>query len=125
MLKATGHESETSSPPTADDRDSRVLACARCRRAITSTNERTAMNGSHEHVFINPDNERFRIGCFANAPGLIRFGPSSIEATWFPGYIWQNELCAGCRSFLGWLYRKGDERFHGLVLDGLVEVGNN
>lgn len=83
------------------------------------------MNGSHEHVFVNPDNERFRIGCFKDATGLLRVGPSSLEYTWFAGYTWQSEVCAGCRDFLGWLYRKGDHRFHGLVLDALVEIDAN
>ena len=103
----------------------RLLACAGCRRVIASTSDRTEMNGSHEHVFANPDGERFRIGCFTNATGLLRVGPSSLDYTWFAGYAWQGELCAGCRGFLGWLYRKGDHRFHGLVLDSLIEIDGN
>ena len=45
-----------------------------------------------------------------------------MEFTWFAGYSWQSELCSSCRAFLGWLYRKGDHRFHGLVLAGLIEI---
>jgi hypothetical protein len=89
---------------------------------ITSTAERIEMDGSHEHVFVNPDNDRFQIGCFNGAPGLLRVGPASMEATWFAGYSWQGEVCGGCRGFLGWLYRKGEHRFHGLILAGLIEV---
>lgn len=100
----------------------RLLACARCRRVIASTADRTEMNGSHEHAFANPDGERFRIGCFSNAAGLLRVGPASLEYTWFAGYSWQSEVCAGCRDFLGWLYRKGEHRFHGLILDALIEI---
>ena len=108
---------------SADDSESpRVLLCAGCRRVITSTADRIDVNGSHEHVFVNPDNERFLIGCFGNATGLRCVGPSSMEFTWFAGYSWQSELCSGCRAFLGWLYRKGDHRFHGLVLAGLIEI---
>ena len=103
----------------------RVLVCANCRRVITSIAHRTEMSGSHEHVFVNPDNLRFRIGCFSDAQGLLRVGPSSLEYTWFAGYGWQSEICAGCRDFIGWLYRKGDHRFHGLVLDALVEIDEN
>lgn len=103
-------------------RDRRVLACARCRRVITSAADRIEVNGSHEHVFANPDGESFRIGCFRNATGLLRVGPSSLEWTWFEGYNWQSEVCAGCREFLGWLYRRGDDRFHGLILGALVEI---
>ena len=119
---------------TVDERGRpRVLACAGCRRVITSDADRIEMNGSHEHTLDNPDGERFRIGCFANASGLLRIGRSSLEATWFAGYSWQSEVCAGCRVFLGWLYRRdgrtasplGDHRFHGLILDGLVEVDEN
>jgi len=111
---------------TVDERGRpRVLACARCSRVITSVADRTEMNGAHEHTFDNPDGERFRIGCFAHASGLLRIGPSSREWTWFTGYSWQSEVCAGCRGFLGWLYRRDDHLFHGLVLDGLVEVDEN
>jgi len=100
----------------------RVLACAQCERVIASTAHRTEVNGSHEHVFVNPDDQRFRIGCFSEAQGLLRMGPASLEYTWFAGYTWQSEVCAGCREFLGWLYRKGDHRFHGLVLAALIEI---
>ncbi len=101
---------------------SRLLACARCRRLIASAADRIEMNGAHQHIFANPDGERFRIGCFGDATGLLRLGPSSLEWTWFAGFTWQSEVCAGCRDFLGWLYRRGDHRFHGLILDALVEI---
>lgn len=100
----------------------RVLACAGCRRAITDTAKRIAKDGSHAHTFVNPDNETFEIGCFSDATGLLRLGPSSMEATWFAGFSWQSEVCGGCRGYLGWLYRRGDERFHGLILAGLIEI---
>jgi hypothetical protein len=110
----------------SEGRDSgRVLLCARCRRLIAKTSDRIEMSGAHEHTFDNPDGYRFRIGCFADATGLLRVGPSSLEYTWFAGYSWQSEICAGCREFLGWLYRSGDHRFHGLVLDSLIEAGEN
>ena len=99
-----------------------MLACAGCRRVITSTSDRIDMNGSHEHVLVNPDDEQFLIGCFESASGLRCIGPSSLEFTWFAGYSWQSEVCGACRSFLGWLYRRADHRFHGLVLDALLEV---
>ncbi len=80
------------------------------------------INGAHEHTFDNPAGERFRIGCFSAASGLLRVGHSTLAWTWFAGYAWQSEVCAGCRVFLGWLYRRGDHRFHGLILAGLVEI---
>ena len=125
MLRAEGGAGEATATYEDGDRDHRVLACARCQRVITSRAERTEMNGAHEHKFVNPDGQGFRIGCFADASGLLRVGPASLEWTWFAGYTWQSEVCAGCRDFLGWLYRKGDHRFHGLVLDGLVEIDEN
>src|SRR5690348_9266450 len=114
----TGFESETATGSAAP----RVLVCAGCRRVITDTAKRIAKDGSHSHVFVNPDNETFEIGCFSEATGLLRLGPSSMEATWFAGFSWQSEVCGGCRGYLGWLYRRGDERFHGLILAGLIEL---
>jgi hypothetical protein len=116
---------ETAAQTAVRDPAPRVLACAACQRVITSTGDRIEVSGSHEHLFVNPDNQCFRIGCFGSASGLLRVGPASLEFTWFPGYAWQSQICAGCRDFLGWLYRKGDHRFHGLVLDALVEVDEN
>jgi hypothetical protein len=121
MLRNAGEDSDASTSTTGNG-SPRLLACTRCERVITSTAERTEMDGSHEHVFVNPENDRFQIGCFNAAPGLLRVGPASMEATWFAGYSWQGEVCGGCRGFLGWLYRKGDHRFHGLILAGLIEV---
>ena len=124
MLRDAGSQSEglrTASPADEQNRR-RLIACAACRRVITSIADRIEVNGSHEHIFVNPDNERFLIGCFENASGLRGIGASSLEATWFSGYAWQSEICADCRSFLGWLYRRGDHRFHGLVLDALTEI---
>ncbi len=64
----------------------------------------------------------FRVGCFSDASGLLKHGPSSSYWTWFPGYTWQVEVCGGCREQLGWLYRSGGHAFHGLILDNLVEI---
>ena len=80
------------------------------------------MNGSHEHVLKNPDGEQFQVGCFADASGLRCVGPTTLEFTWFAGYAWQSQVCASCRTFLGWLYRRGADRFHGLVLAALIEI---
>ena len=124
MLKDAARDPSTQSQ-AGDDGPPRILACANCRRAITSPADRTEIDGSHEHIFVNPDKQEFRIGCFTSATGLLRVGPSTLEYTWFQGYAWQSEICAGCRTFLGWLYRKGDHRFHGLVLDSLIEVDGN
>jgi hypothetical protein len=96
--------------------------CAYCGRAITSWASRIEVNGLHAHSFTNPEGIRYRVGCFADAGGLVVVGPRSSYWTWFPGYSWQIELCRGCREQLGWYYRSPDGVFHGLILDRLVEV---
>ncbi len=122
MLKdgATRTSSQAGTPYA--DGAGRVLACLGCQRAITTTAARIEMGGAHVHSFDNPDGVRFRIGCFADASGLLRVGTPSLEWTWFAGFSWQAEVCAGCRAHLGWLYRAGADRFHGLILDALLEI---
>jgi hypothetical protein len=111
-------------PGAADEEDGgQILACARCQQAITTTAARIEVSGSHTHTFTNPDGYRFVIGCFRDASGLRRFSPQSSEATWFAGYTWQIEACSGCKEQLGWLYRSGQDTFHGLIVDCLIEVG--
>jgi hypothetical protein len=110
-------------PGAADEEDrGKILACARCRRPITTIASRIEVAGSHAHTFTNPDGFVFRVACFREASGLRRVSPQSSEATWFAGYTWQVEVCAGCREQLGWLYRSGEHAFHGLIVDCLIEV---
>jgi hypothetical protein len=87
---------------------------------VTTTAERRTVSGSHEHTFANPHGFVFRIGCFAEATCVPVEDPSTYW-TWFPGYGWQVELCRSCGQHLGWLFRNEEDRFHGLVLDRLVE----
>jgi hypothetical protein len=105
-----------------DEDGGQILGCARCRRPITTTGAGIEVGGSHAHTFTNPDGYRFNIGCFREASGLRRVSPQSSEATWFAGYSWQIEVCAGCKEQLGWLYRSGEHSFHGLIVDCLVEI---
>jgi hypothetical protein len=112
--------------PAADEGDRSaddvVLACAACQTPITSRSARTTVAGSFEHVGVNPHGYAFRIGCFARAVNVAASGPPTEFWSWFPGYAWQVETCARCRAHLGWLFQSVDHRFHGLVLDRLVEV---
>ncbi|HKA87758.1 MAG TPA: cereblon family protein [Haliangiales bacterium] len=101
---------------------SRILACARCRQWITIPAAAIEVGGAHAHERSNPMGIRFRFGCFAAARGLSRQGSPSREATWFPGYTWQVEICDGCKEHMGWLYATMDHRFHGLILAALVEI---
>jgi hypothetical protein len=100
----------------------RVLACAKCQSPVTHKSALIAVDGSRTHVFTNPDGDRFRIGCFAEARGLIGVGRPTLEYTWFAGFTWQVELCARCQDQLGWLYRSGVSGFHGLILAQLLEL---
>jgi hypothetical protein len=99
-----------------------ILACAGCRRPITSAAARIQVGGAHAHSFLNPHGIEFRIGCFGLASGLLRLGDPETFWTWFPGHTWQVELCASCREHLGWEFRSSDHRFHGLILDRLVSL---
>jgi hypothetical protein len=123
------HKDEASAPvrgphpgASADEDGGKLLACARCRRPITSPAARIEVSGAHAHTFTNPDGYVFRVACFREASGLRRVSPQSSEATWFAGYTWQIEVCSGCREQLGWLYRSGEHTFHGLIVDSLVEL---
>ena len=108
--------------PGVGEGGGRVLACAACQAGITTASARIEVGGSHEHHFTNPDGYQFHIGCFSRAPGCKGSGEPSAEFTWFPGYSWQVEGCARCGAFLGWRYRSGEHRFHGLILVRLVEL---
>lgn len=106
----------------ADDDDGRVLVCAACLQSVTTTSARIEMSGSHAHSFSNPHGILFHIGCFAVAPGCGAVSEASLRHTWFPGYTWQIAVCLGCGEHLGWLFRSGDSRFHGLIFDRLAEA---
>jgi hypothetical protein len=106
-----------------DDRGVR-LACSACLQPITTTAARIVVAGDHDHTFTNPEGIRFRIGCFSDATNCAVVGPPSSYWTWFPSYSWQIEICAACRQHLGWLFRGTGDRFHGLILDRLVELTN-
>jgi hypothetical protein len=126
LLKPTPEQpsvtANTDTRPRVGDDQGRVLACAACQEGITTAAARIEVAGAHEHHFTNPQGYKFHIGCFSRAPGCRGSGEPSTEFTWFPGYSWQVEGCARCASFLGWRYRAGDHRFHGLILDKLVEL---
>ena len=108
--------------PAPEEDRGRVLACARCARHVTTTADRIEVSGQHRHSFANPHGFRYHIGCFAQAAGCRTAGPPSTYWTWFPPYSWQVEHCGQCGEHLGWLFRAGDDRFHGLILDRLVEI---
>ncbi len=110
-------------PTEESERDrGRLLACAACRRPITTDAARIEIDGRHEHTFANPYGYAYRIGCFSTAVGLAGVGLPSAEFAWFVGHTWQIEQCAGCREHLGWLFRRQGRSFHGLILERLIEI---
>ena len=81
-----------------------------------------AVQGNHQHRFMNPAGFLYHIGCFAEAVGCLVVGPPSHEYPWFPGLVWRLALCGGCRAHLGWHFRgEGSAGFFGLILDRLHE----
>jgi len=101
------------------------LLCMACGHAITSSGWARPVQGEHEHSFVNPHGFLFRIGCFQRAPGCAPQGAEVAEYSWFPGYTWQMAQCGGCSVHVGWRFRGGDDGFHGLVLDRLIQEAGN
>ena len=98
------------------------ILCAACGHAITAGDARVQVDGAHVHTRTNPDGYTFTFGCFGAASGCAVRGAPSKQATWFAGFFWCIEACAGCGVHLGWLFfEDGGGDFHGLVLDRLRE----
>jgi hypothetical protein len=117
---------EPAAPRTARAGDpgaalARAIVCAACRRRITTPEARIEIAGRHDHECVNPHGWRWRIGCFAVAEGLVVVSDPDPTWSWFPGYTWQIQHCAGCGRLLGWLYRAGESSFHGLILAHLMD----
>jgi len=108
-----------------DDEKGGGIRCAGCRHRITRSSERTVVNGSHQHVFNNPEGYLFEIGCFRSAEGCVNQGMPTLEFTWFAGYAWRYALCGNCHEHLGWFYQSvgggTGSGFYGLILAQLVE----
>ncbi|WP_299435935.1 cereblon family protein [uncultured Rhodospira sp.] len=102
-----------------------VLCCRACGAEVTTPAQAISVRDAHEHHVFNPAGVLFRIGCFAEAPGVRPVGPRSDQFTWFPGHTWTVTVCAACGRHLGWLFRpvSGSGAFHALILDRLVETG--
>jgi hypothetical protein len=86
------------------------LVCATCGRRITHDDHRVAINGAHEHTFVNPGGFVHVVGCFAAATGLAYVGDPQSAFSWFPGFRWQIAACGGCGVHLGWIFRAAADR---------------
>jgi hypothetical protein len=100
------------------------VVCASCGAYVAETSARTEVNGAHEHAFINPAGLIFRVGCFAEAPGVRAVGEDSEHWTWFAGFAWAAVLCSACHEHLGWCYRNASAAFVALILDRVEERGD-
>ena len=101
------------------EKDERAVRCAACAARVTNDSSRVAINGAHEHAFMNPAGIRFLVQCFADAAGCTPEGTRSAVWTWFPGFEWQIELCRACGTHLGWSFHGSSGSFYGLVKDRL------
>ncbi len=106
-------------------RRQRLLLCASCQAPITWVAARTEVNGDHLHSFFNPHGIIFHIGCFSEAPGCAPASLASSEFTWFPGFSWRVAHCGRCNEHLGWSFQGELNHFHGLILDRLLERGED
>lgn len=102
-----------------EEEEERWLRCFACGANIVAERARLAVNGSHEHSFMNPSGLRFVVSCWSSAPGCIATGERSTVWTWFPGFAWQVEQCRACAAHLGWSFHAATS-FYGLIRDHLV-----
>ena len=127
LLEQRGFKPDASIQNELEEKDhqatdaKRALLCGRCGLLVTTRDQRIVMHGMHEHTFANPHGVIYRIGCFRNAPGCLAQSEEYKEFSWFDGFVWSHVMCTMCGIHLGWKYRKTETRFHGLVLDRLVE----
>lgn len=116
-------QKEHGDSPRADDAqrndEQERLVCEVCRLLITATTARIELFGGHLHNRINPAGFVFRLGLFADAPGVRSVSEPSYEFSWFPGYAWQIVVCRGCLEHLGWEFG-GEKRFFALLPEKLV-----
>ena len=92
------------------------IYCSYCKTKITHPSHAIEMQGTHHHVFTNPEGIDFEIGLYDQAECLA-ISPAMLEHTWFTGYAWQIVVCPECTSHLGWCYSKhGTPDFYGLIV---------
>lgn len=131
-LRETGRQSTPRAPSEAAamaqatrplEQDGSRVICAACGAFVAAAADRMEVNGAHEHAFINPAGLIFRVGCFAEAPGVHAVGEESAHWTWFVGFAWRAARCRSCHEHLGWCYRSALATFVALILDKVAERG--
>jgi uncharacterized C2H2 Zn-finger protein len=115
--------------PSLDDevheRSERMLRCGRCGHGVTRDRDRREVAGAHAHVFMNPHGYVFHVGCFDEAEGAVRHGAATDDFSWFDGYLWRYAHCGACQLHIGWRFEAGGDTFWGLILDRLIEEGDD
>jgi hypothetical protein len=101
--------------------EDRALVCAACAHVIARARDRIDVEGAHVHTFVNPSVVPYRIGCFAEAAGVVAVGDESTFWSWFKGCSWQVVVCSRCLAHVGWSFRGDAQAFFGLILDRLAE----
>jgi hypothetical protein len=92
--------------------------CALCSHVVSHIDQRTEVNGSHDHYFVNPHGLEFHVGCYEEALGCAISGQPTAADTWFPGFHWHIATCEECNIHLGWLFANAEaSSFYGLILD--------
>ncbi|MBF0377013.1 MAG: hypothetical protein HQK72_05975 [Desulfamplus sp.] len=84
--------------------EKKVIVCAFCGNSITDVSQIISVNGSHQHVFVNPHGIVFDTICFNQCDGCIVDSSLSSEFSWFHGYSWKVAGCNRCYRHLGWLF---------------------
>ena len=100
--------------------EKRFFLCKICRNAITEYETKINVEGHHVHIFTNPADIEYSIGCFSSANGCYTTGVPTSRFTWFPGFRWSYALCSKCRNHMGWSYKSSLSSFFGLILDNLI-----
>jgi len=111
---------ETPEEDVSDDEP--FIRCKNCLQNITRPTDRITRDGAHRHTFANPSGIVYEIGCFLTVTGCGYAGSATSEFSWFAGYRWRIVFCGMCLTHLGWSFESsGQDRFHGLILNHLVE----
>ena len=102
----------------------KFVLCRQCHQVVTSKNNRINRDGAHRHTYANPSGQLFEIGCFQIVTGCEYVGALSYEFTWFKGFSWRMVVCEMCLTHLGWFFVSSvGDRFHGLILNRLIDSG--
>jgi len=92
----------------------RKLCCCVCGNPVTSQDAGCEMDGKHEHIKINPQQQQFIFRCFSVASGCELTGLPTMEFTWFTGHSWRIVRCGQCGTQLGWFF-EGASHFFALI----------